>query len=420
MLDDYLGVYAFEAGALLIIARSERRLYSYEPGTREVRGLEAEGADRFYAGPGLLTFAPIVTRLAFERSAAGAVTGIVCDRAAGARFQARRITPYVEEAVQFPGAGGLLTGTLLRPASPGPHPAAILLHGSGPQDRNGYVGLMRLAADHLARHGVAALIYDKRGTGGSEGRWETAGFDDLARDALAARALLAQRAEIDAGRIGLWGSSQAGWVMARAVTLAPALAFVIAVSAGGSGYSPARQNRYNLATEMQASGLSPEAQHLALTALDEFYAVVRQGPRGEAGRYRRALARAARVAELAEWLPPPVEAIHWEARDQWYLALDLDYDPLPDWTRYPGPVLGLFGALDASTPVAEVAPLFRAALAKRPGAQHEVQVFPGAHHLLLEARTGSDAELETLTRYVPGYFETMTHWLASLWPKEHE
>jgi hypothetical protein len=417
-LDDYLGAYAFPDAALLIVARSERRLYSYEPGTREVRGLEPESDDRFFTGPGLLIFAPVITRLAFQRSASGDVTGVTCTFAEGIPQPAQRTAPYLEEAVQFASGAITLSGVVLRPNSPGPHPAAILLHGSGPQDRNGYVGLMRLAADHLARHGIAALIYDKRGVGESSGQWETAGFDDLASDAIAAREALRRRADIDAGRIGLWGSSQAGWVMARAVTLAPDFAFVIAVSAGGSAYSPARQNRYNLVAEMRANGFTPDEQQLALAALDEFYTVVRQGPQGETGRYRQALAQAARNPKLAEWLPPPVKDIHWGARDQWFLALELDYDPLPAWSHYPGPVLGLFGALDASTPVAEVVPLFREALAQRPQAKHEIKVFPDAHHLLLEARTGSDAELETLTRYVPGYFETMTDWLAELWPNE--
>ena len=43
-----------------------------------------------------------------------------------------------------------LAGTLLLPSTRGPHPAAVFLHGSGAQDRNGYVSLIRLTADHFA------------------------------------------------------------------------------------------------------------------------------------------------------------------------------------------------------------------------------------------------------------------------------
>lgn len=199
-LDDYLGVYAFADETLLIVARSERRLYVYGPGTREVRALEPESVDRFFGGPGLLTFAPVTLQLAFQRSASGAVDGVTCAPAEGEPRRARRTSPYVAEGVQFVSRGTTLAGTLLRPNSPGPHPAAILLHGSGPQDRHGYVGLMRLAADHLARHGFAAFIYDKRGVGDSGGQWAMASFEDLAHDAIAAREALRRRADIHAGR----------------------------------------------------------------------------------------------------------------------------------------------------------------------------------------------------------------------------
>jgi hypothetical protein len=69
--------------------------------------------------------------------------------------------------------------------------------------------------------------------------------------------------------------------------------------------------------------------------------------------------------------------------------------------------------LDASTPVQKVVPIIANALAKRSNTDFTIKVFPGAHHLILEAKTGSDTELEHLKRYVPGYFELMTGWLRS-------
>lgn len=410
-LDEYLGPYRFSNGQLLIVARSERRLYCYEEATRHIRGLEARAADAFYAGPSVLQFEPITLEFEFERAASGHVQSVTV-RGNGQTQRAERASLYTEEPVRFMSGAGQLAGTFLRPHGPGPHPAAILVHGSGPQDRNGYMGLMRLAADHLARHGIAALIYDKRGVNESAGEWATASFAELAQDAIAVREFLQKQPGIQPNKIGLWGSSQAGWVMAHAVTQQPGFAFVIAVSAGGSGYSAARQNRYNLLTEMRATGTFSEEQiNLTMAALDEFYAVLRRGPQSQAPTYAHLWAQASQNPALVDWLPPPLEDIHWQAKDQWFLALEIDFDPLPAWANYGGPVLGIFGALDSSTPVAEVVPLFEAALASRPHAHHTIHVFPQAHHLLLEARTGSDAELETLTRYVAGYFTLMTDWL---------
>jgi uncharacterized protein len=55
-----------------------------------------------------------------------------------------------------------LAGELLLPVGRGPHPAVIMLHGSGPATREDF----RRQARFLAGRGVAALIFDKRGSGG--------------------------------------------------------------------------------------------------------------------------------------------------------------------------------------------------------------------------------------------------------------
>jgi uncharacterized protein len=70
--------------------------------------------------------------------------------------------------------GGKLFGTITRPDRKAPVPAALIIAGSGPTDRNGNSGFLpgknnalRMLAVELAKQGVASLRYDKRGVGES-------------------------------------------------------------------------------------------------------------------------------------------------------------------------------------------------------------------------------------------------------------
>ncbi len=408
--DPYLGTYQLTSGELISIGRTERRLYYFEPRSGLIRGLNQESQTRWSAGPSLLVYSPVELQLTFITNHKGEVNSLVLKRTGLPAKTAKKAALYREERVSFRNGDITLAGTLLIPSTRGPHPAAVFLHGSGPQDRNGYVSLIRLTADHFARNGIAALIYDKRGVGTSTGNWAQAGFDELAADAIAGLNFLRNRNDIHPQRIGLWGSSQAGWVMAKATSLSNNVAFIISVSAGGSGYTVARQELYNVEMEMRVNGFSQAEIDEVLATRKLLFDFVRTG---ESQKYAAAIQKAQENAKIKDWLTPPPNEIDRTKRDQWFLALDIDFDPVSLWAHYSGPVLAIFGELDASTPVSQVAPILAKALAGRKNTDFTIKVFPKAHHLILEAKTGSDSELEHLKRYVPGYFELMVSWLQA-------
>ncbi len=106
-----------------------------------------------------------------------------------------------------------LAGTLTLPDGPGPHPAVLLLHGSGPLDRNGDtpklpVNLGRPLAAALAAHGIATLRTDRRGAGATPGDWRTTGFTGNRRDAAAALRALAAHPDVRPGAVGVVGHSE--------------------------------------------------------------------------------------------------------------------------------------------------------------------------------------------------------------------
>ncbi len=81
--------------------------------------------------------------------------------------------------------------------------------GSGPETRR----IPRYVADILAYHGVAVLVTDKRGTGGATGTWNGLSHAEWAGDVEAELDFLRRQPDIDAGRLGLYGNSESGYVV---------------------------------------------------------------------------------------------------------------------------------------------------------------------------------------------------------------
>jgi hypothetical protein len=123
----------------------------------------------------------------------------------------RGAPPRVEE-VAFTSHGVTLAGSIVWPVYTPAFAALVFIHGSGPQSRN-----LALARRFAAR-GVVALVYDKRGVGGSGGEYEAEqgvsgpNLSLLADDAAAALDRLAERLEPTGIPVGLAGISQAGWI----------------------------------------------------------------------------------------------------------------------------------------------------------------------------------------------------------------
>lgn len=110
--------------------------------------------------------------------------------------------PYDEQEVSYENKkGGVrLDGTLTLPRTKGPHPAVLLITGSGAQDRNETVAGHRpflVLADYLTRRGIAVLRADDRGLKGAADDFYKATDEDFASDALAGVEFLKTRKEIN-------------------------------------------------------------------------------------------------------------------------------------------------------------------------------------------------------------------------------
>lgn len=305
--------------------------------------------------------------------------------------------PYTEADVRFQSGRVTLAGTLRLPLAPGAHAAVFLLQGSGNADREAE----SFYADYLARHGLATLVYDKRGTGRSGGDYRQSSFDDYAADALAGVHYLQSRSEIDPKRVGLSGRSHGGIVVPLAASLSKDVAFIINIS--GTGVPPYQQVTYQAETEMRRDGFSEAEIAEAVAYMNLKWQVARAG--GEGWDRLAVATRAARGkkwAERVQLAEKPDDIVpSWQR--------EMGYDPMPALEKVTQPVLAVFGELDTSTPVAATTANYRNALSRGGNKAYTIKVFPRADHaLLVWPKPGDQVHWPLLA---PGFLEAMTTWI---------
>ncbi|MFN3882584.1 MAG: alpha/beta hydrolase family protein [Nitrincola lacisaponensis] len=127
------------------------------------------------------------------------------------------------EEVVFSSAGISLAGTLTLPANQSPCSCVVMVHGSGPQDRDGNISglnvhIFKLLAEYFAQKGIAALRYDKRGCAQSGGSFINSGLSDMVNDACSAIDYAGERIEVDKRCIYVLGHSE-GAVLAPEIGL---------------------------------------------------------------------------------------------------------------------------------------------------------------------------------------------------------
>jgi pimeloyl-ACP methyl ester carboxylesterase len=130
---------------------------------------------------------------------------------------------FIEREVTITSEGHRLSGTVCLPRQNGRFPTVLMLHGSGPRDRNENMREHRLnvfnqLAHYLAGRGIASLRYDKRGSAKSSGDYYRTGLFDVVNDAVHWVDALKDYDACDPGKIFLLGHSE-GCMVAPLVSL---------------------------------------------------------------------------------------------------------------------------------------------------------------------------------------------------------
>ncbi len=329
--------------------------------------------------------------------------------------------PYgVEEVtVENAEAGVRLAGTLTRPRGPGPVPAAVLVSGSGPQDRDGELLGHRpflVLADDLTRRGLVVLRCDARGVGGSTGSFMGSTTQDFAGDCLAEVQFLQSRPEVDRARIGLVGHGEGGLAASLVAAGSRDLAFVVLLATPGL---PGDEVLL-LQGDRVLAGLGESDSVVAWNhrVQERLFAAARAGGDSSAVRARLlavvATARDSMPGEIRERLDAADLAGQAETMASPWFRFFLDYDPAPALRLVRCPVLALGGELDQQVPPAVNLPAIARALRAGGNRDFETRELPRLNHLFQTCTTGSILEYGTGTEsFAPAALDTLGAWIGA-------
>ena len=402
-MEPYLGLYRFGRGEFVTVNWLDDigGLLAIEYPSGRIRSLHPHGAGHFTTGPTVVADQPVEAQLAF------APNGLTWTEDGRDRVATRAV--YPQQDVTIRSGDVTLAGTLTLPKGKGPFPAVVLLHGGGPQDRN-----FLWVAPFFAEHGVAVLAYDKRGAGRSTGDWRNATSRDLAGDAIAAVDLLRSRANIDPGRIGLYGSSNGGWVAPLAATLAPdRIAFIVARSASGL---PERKNIvYEVEGDLRQAGFGDDVVNEVRNLHIRDIQLLRTNGAGW-NDFRTQLASVAgqpwfRLTRLPADLEPMNDA-NRPGIERWIASQKRAWvEPGDLWERISCPVLVQIGTRDRLVPPGPSRDLITAGLTRAHNRNAEVRLYQGGDHGLFESPSGFMSDIGKVTRLTPGYLTDLSAWI---------
>jgi pimeloyl-ACP methyl ester carboxylesterase len=313
-----------------------------------------------------------------------------------------------------------LAGTLTTPRGEGPHPAALLITGSGSQDRDetifGHKPFL-VIADHLTRNGIAVLRVDDRGIGGSTGVRADLTTEDFVGDALAGISFLAEQPEIDAKKIGLIGHSEGGIIAPMVAARSPGVAFIVMLA--GSGISGYELMPLQLAAIQRAIGRPEENIEQQLVAYRRMMDAIVGG--ADDATIKEALRELVEI-QYAD-LPEDSPARQPEAMEQFltgqmaqvtsaWFRFFFTFDPREALREVHCPVLALGGSLDLQVPPDANLPVIEQVLKDAGNTDVTVVELEGLNHLFQTARTGSPAEYGQIEEtFSPAALDLITAWI---------
>lgn len=284
--------------------------------------------------------------------------------------------PYQTEDVTFDNktAGVTLAGTLTYPVgykAGSKVPVVLMVTGSGPENRDEELFHHKpflVIADYLARHGIASLRYDDRGTAKSSGNYATATTTDFAADAEAGLNCLRQMKMFS--KVGLLGHSEGGLI----------------------GYMLGSKGKTDFIVSL--AGPACKIDTMLMVQLNALARV-----QGYNGQLVKDVATARQYMTIND-------------KSAWMKAF-IDMDAVPYVKATTCPVLALAGDKDLNVPVSINNPSLEANLKKQP--KTKIKVYPGLSHLFQHSTTGNPMDAAKIDETIaPEVLTDIAEWIATV------
>jgi len=328
--------------------------------------------------------------------------------------------PYRSEEVSFknPGGGFDLAGTLTIPEMAGRYPVAVLVTGSGPQNRDeellGHKPFLVLA-DWLTRQGIAVLRYDDRGVAKSGGDFKTATTLDFATDAESAFDFLKKRPEIDSTKIGFIGHSEGGIIAPIVASHRPDVAFVVLMAGPGiageqilllqsvlisqtenmdeksiKANDKLRRDMYNILKKNKADAKAEQKLRVLFAGTDK---------------------KNAGDTSYHKMTEPEISAQIKNVTSPWFRCF-LTLNPQDYLSQVKCPLLAINGSLDLQVPPRENLQAIEKAMIFGGNPNYTVEELPGLNHLFQHAATGSPGEYAKIEETIsPSVLDMIAKWI---------
>ena len=309
--------------------------------------------------------------------------------------------PHKTEEITFQKDSFHIVGELKIPEEGIKHPLVIMVHGDGPA----YGSYFTKIKETILGAGYATLMWDKPGFGKSKGQLSEKKLqEERAEILIEAINQMKNRPEIDGNLIGVWGISQAGYVIPRALTKTEDISFMIMV--GCPGENGINQTGYLIGRQLQFEGLpEKDAKKFENHFIQLFYAKTFEQYINHAkplydNPIQKELGFVSALWDKENWKPH-------KSDEQGF------FDPLTVMETVTIPALVFFGEKDSQVDPIQGLEAYKIALEKAGNKNFRIELIPNGNHNILLTETGSMKE-RSKKGYVPEYLEIMGKWLRGL------